>query len=101
MRSIAARTLGLSPSFFKSRRMDEIFLRAFADSPMSVALVLRRISLHSPSLWDAITPEGLAISQILSLMAVYCSGLAHQIWDRMPRSEEHTSELQSHHDIVC
>src|SRR5437667_5270634 len=23
------------------------------------------------------------------------------VWARSPRSEEHTSELQSHHDLVC
>src|SRR5438034_8854393 len=28
-------------------------------------------------------------------------GGAHSVWSGRPRSEEHTSELQSHSDLVC
>src|SRR5260221_9947618 len=58
-----------------------------------------------------ITPRYLLVELIIGILFVIC--YAHfgltlamlkccvQITNRMPRSEEHTSELQSHSDLVC
>src|SRR5437667_3409388 len=45
-------------------------------------------------------PEGLTNVNGMLFFSAY-DGTSWQVWKSDGRSEEHTSELQSHHDLVC
>src|SRR5437667_6625301 len=55
-------------------------------------------SLHGVSHWNI---NWQAKLKFIRRTISYSLNLRLQLWNKKNRSEEHTSELQSHHDLVC
>src|SRR5699024_11491375 len=68
--------------------------------PISAGIVLTTDYQH---LLEDAGPRGLRLSQVDNGRALQAAGLALTLHDAFlrPRSEEHTSELQSRFDLVC
>src|SRR5438132_6330452 len=65
-------------------------------SLMSVGIHASPAASRSLPVTTAMTPGAFKASEASMLVIRACEGAAHDV-----RSEEHTSELQSHSDLVC
>src|SRR5437773_8454289 len=88
----------LGESLFGAGAVELFVRRDFADDVEEAPLafhLLRRADLEDPEILEGLVVAG--APPLLALVVVVLTVLA----ERVGRSEQHTSELQSHHDLVC